>query len=420
MNAITMKKHLAPTLPSQRLIGSVTIFACCLCLNFQPALAAPGSWTPKAPLPKAFAVHAACAVDGILYVVGGDDGTSVQSLHQLKTLFAYDPKTDVWTQKKDMPTPRRFVAAAVVDGIIYVIGGGGMGNPVTGAVEAYDPKTDTWAAKTEMPTPRCAHSACAVNGIIYTIGGIVALYGSPVVVRTVEAYDPKTDQWTPKADLPGAACYVAAQVVNGLIYACYGKQTFAYDPQTDQWTAKAPIPTDWSFNCRASASSVVDGIVYLFGGDSADLYTTYKFTSAYDPIQDAFTAKRLMPTNTLAAAAATIDGKIYITGGANRDLGVYNSNVLYSNLWVFDPQGGVAPQILALTLESTNRVRLVWQGEAGRLYGIESTQNPATGPWARVTLSTGTTILATNGLVAATGTMPPANPQRFFRVLEAN
>jgi N-acetylneuraminic acid mutarotase len=393
-------------------------------LVFDPhggVLAAPGSWTRKAGMPKAMGVPAACAVDGILYVVGGDGGTNAQSHDQLKTLFAYDPKTDLWTQKMDMPTPRRALAAAVVDGIIYVIGGGGMADPVTGAVEAYDPKTDTWVAKTGLPTPRCFHNACAVDGIIYVIGGIETHYGNPVIVKTVEAYDPKTDQWTPKADLSIAARFGGDQVVNGLIYACYGKQTFAYDPQTDHWTNKAPIPAAWSYNSLGPASSVVDGIVYLFGGESDDGSTTYKFTLAYDPVQNNFTAKRWMRTNTLAAAAATIDGKIYIAGGANLDPDVYATIAVYSNLWVFDPQGGVTPQISSLTLENTNQVRLAWQGEAGRLYGVESRLDLAKGSWTRLILSSGTTtILATNASVEATCNVSTTSPQRFFRVLEAN
>jgi hypothetical protein len=308
-----------------------------------------------------------------------------------------------------------------VDGIIYAIGGGGMADPVTGAVEAYDPKTDTWvAAKTEMPTPRCGHTACAVDGIIYTIGGVRAVGGNPVVMPTVEAYDPKTDQWTPKAQLPIAAGFLVARAVNGVIYAFAGKRTFAYDPQTDSWTTKAPIP-DGSLNCRGSASSVADGIVYLFGGDSADLYTTYDLTLACDPVQDGFTAKRKIPMKCLLAAAATIDGKIYLTGGGNADLGVYANNVLYDTLWVFDPQGGVAPQLLSLNRDTADSARLAWQGEAGRLYGVQSTLNPATGLWTRVSFTTGTnSILATNALVEATCAVPSADTSRFFRVLEAN
>ncbi len=398
------------------MIGLIPVFACCLCLNPQPALAAPGSWTQKADLPLAILGPGACSVDGILYVVGGDRVSDAQAFEQLGTLFAYDPTTDTWSRKTDMPTARRMLTAAAVDGIIYVIGGGGWLNPVTGAVEAYDPKTDTWVTKTPMPVPRALLSACAVNGIIYTIGGA----DSSSDLATVEAYDPKTDQWTGQADLPIAAYFGAVNAVNGLIYACYGKETFAYDPQAHRWTNKAPIPTR-SLNSYGSASSVADGIVYLFGGDSADHYTTYNFTLAYDPVQDKFTAKRLLPTNTVGAAAATIDGKVYIIGGANLDPGVYSKVALYDSLWVFDPQGGVTPQIVNVDIESTNQVRLVWQGEAGRLYGVESTPDPAKGPWTRRVLSTGaTTVLATNASVEASCTIPPADPKRFFRALEAN
>jgi len=99
----------------------------------------------------------------------------------------------------------------------------------------------------------------------------------------------------------------------------------------------------------------------------------------------------------------------------------YTSPVVsYNSLWVFDPQGGVAPQILGLTLGSTNSVRLAWQGETGRLYGVESTHDPVKGPWTRIALSTGSTVTATNALVESSCRIPPADTNRFFRILEAN
>jgi hypothetical protein len=97
----------------------------------------PGSWTRKADMPQALDAHASCAVDEILYVIGGHEVSGVY--RQLNTLFAYDPKTDTWTRKRDLPTARRWPAAGVVDGIVFVIGGGGMFSPDLNAVEAYDP-----------------------------------------------------------------------------------------------------------------------------------------------------------------------------------------------------------------------------------------------------------------------------------------
>ena len=38
-------------------------------------------------------------------------------------------------------------------------------------IEEYDPMTDTWTKKADMPTARFAPATSAVNGFIYVIGG---------------------------------------------------------------------------------------------------------------------------------------------------------------------------------------------------------------------------------------------------------
>jgi hypothetical protein len=75
----------------------------------------------------------------------------------------------------------------------------------------------------------------------------------------------------------------------------------------------------------------------------------------------------------------------------------YPGGHYYSDLWVFDPEAGVFPRFLSLTRESPTRVRLLWQGEAGLRYGIQSKVNVAGGMWTRSVFSTGTNaIRATN------------------------
>jgi hypothetical protein len=73
-----------------------------------------------------------------------------------------------------------------VAGKIYVIGGGRERPEDLQTVEMYDPTTDAWETKADMPTWRRSHSASAVNGIIYAIGG---LKQGPGLLSTVEAYD---------------------------------------------------------------------------------------------------------------------------------------------------------------------------------------------------------------------------------------
>jgi hypothetical protein len=204
-------------------------------------------------------------------------------------------------------------------------------------------------------------------------------------------------------------------MANGLIYAFMGTNTFAYDPQADQWTTKAKF----SSRSMGLMSATVDGIIYLFGGMTEDLGGSFDFTLAYDPAQDRFTARRKMRQTWVTAGCGVIDGKVYLAGGVSIEPVVNPNPVYYKTVDMFDPQGGVMPQILSLACESTNRVRLSWQGEAGILYGVQSRPNLASGSWTRNTFSTGTnSVLATNALVEATCLVPTADTNRFFRVLE--
>ena len=407
--ATLLSRH--PAKHRMRIAIAVLSIASCLCW-LPPAIAAPGSWTQAADLPSPASATSGCVVDGIVYVIGG---LYPYNALPLQAVWAYDPRTNSWTQKKDMPTARRFLSATAVDGIIYVIGGTGGAwgaQVVLKTVEAYDPKTDTWVTKAPMPTGRGLHAACTVGGIIYAIGGTASW---PSRLSTVEAYDPKTNQWTTKRSLPKGIVFPTASVANGLIYAFMGTDTFAYDPQTDQWTAKSQH-SPWSYGLM---SSTVDGTIYLFGGMTEDLYGSYDLSLAYDPTQDRFSARRKMPRTRLLSVCGVIDGKIYLAGGVSIEPVVNPNPVYYKTVDVFDPQGGVTPQILSLACESTNHVRVAWQGEAGLRYGVQSTTKVANGPWTRINFSSGgNSFLATNSLVEATCLVPTADTNRFFRVLE--
>ena len=79
----------------------------------------------------------ATAVDGRIYVLGGVLHNWVgPSAH----VEVYDPATDTWEQRADMP-PRTFLSGvAVVDGVIYLVGGTWTMNVMV----KYAPETDTW------------------------------------------------------------------------------------------------------------------------------------------------------------------------------------------------------------------------------------------------------------------------------------
>jgi N-acetylneuraminic acid mutarotase len=88
-----------------------------------------------------------------------------------------------------MPTARAGHIAAVLNNKIYVIGGGNISSGALNTVLEYNPSANVWITKTSMPTPRGGFSDSSdavVNGVIYVIGG----EDSSGYTTKVEAYSP--------------------------------------------------------------------------------------------------------------------------------------------------------------------------------------------------------------------------------------
>jgi len=223
------------------------------------------TWEKKANMPTPRLVLSTSVVDGKIYATGGYSNGS------LSTVEEYDPVTNIWEKKANIPTARQWLASSIVNGKIYVIGGLSFG-AVMATVEEYDPVKDTWTKKADMPTARWGLSTGVANGKIYAIGGAK---GSPpaTLLSAVEEYDPATDTWTEKADMPKPRAWIAnhSPAVNDKIYVIGGwtqhlesglSTIQEYDPATDTWTNKTNMPTG-----RGSlACSEVNGKIYAIGG----------------------------------------------------------------------------------------------------------------------------------------------------------
>ena len=109
-------------------------------------LAQDGTWVKMTDMPTARYWFSAAVVGGKIYTIGGtqDSGREIERAG-LSTVEVYDPATDTWTRKTDMPTQRMGLSTSVVDGAIYAIGGRDRNTTLT-TVEAYDLATDTQVA----------------------------------------------------------------------------------------------------------------------------------------------------------------------------------------------------------------------------------------------------------------------------------
>lgn len=151
-----------------------------------------GTWARRRPAPSARNSAAATVLDGRIFVVGGrknqqqPDGSQLQ--HNVANLEVYDPRDDVWEIRAPMPQAQGGLAAAALDGKLYVFGGEQWTptQQVFGAAWVYDPATDAWEPNPDLPTPRRGLAAAAVGQHIYAIGGCTVV-GGGAALSTVES-----------------------------------------------------------------------------------------------------------------------------------------------------------------------------------------------------------------------------------------
>jgi len=119
-----------------------------------------------------------------------------------------------------MPTARNFMGTAVLDGLIYIVGGTNS-DGITDDVEVYNPTSNNWSSAASLPEIRTDLALVGRKGKLYAFGGTI--------------------------DWPNGE----------------GKGTvFVYDPGSNIWSIAAQMPTP-RLGCR---SAVIDDIAYVIGG----------------------------------------------------------------------------------------------------------------------------------------------------------
>ena len=246
----------------------------------------------------------AAAFSSDIYVFGGYIRMALPNELRKKTVYtktveAYDTRTNTWVKKRDMPTLRRSFGTAVVDGKIYIIGGNvhnkQLGKQVsTGLVEVYDPLTERWEPRADMPTKRGWINVAVVDGKIYVIGGYILLeQGLGLAVdrfsRRIEEYNPKTNSWRRLPDLPTFKYAFTTVVVNDEIYTIGGYDldnrdayldlVEVYNPRANRWRPSLPMLTP-----KMTVAAVANGTIYLLGGSGDGP----KGRNEFSPVVEAF------------------------------------------------------------------------------------------------------------------------------------
>jgi DNA-binding CsgD family transcriptional regulator len=222
-----------------------------------------------------------------------------------------------WVSRAQMPTPRERLAVVIHEDKIYAIAGD-TPDGVTGVVEIYTPGDNTWAIGESKPTPVSNVAAAVVDGLIYVPGGYTS---AEEVITTTEVYDPANDTWDTRAPLPAPVCAYAVAAVDGklLVFGgwdgeSYIASVYEYDPQKDGWTAKTAMSTARGF----AAAGVVEDKIYVVGG--YDGTTEFALCEEYDPAKDdgtgvPWTIKAPMSVGRGGLGVTVVGKNLYAVGG---------------------------------------------------------------------------------------------------------
>jgi len=282
-------------------------------------------WQDKAPMPTAIADLTTAAYNGKLYSFGGYGNGPGNPLNKN---YEYDPATNIWTEKTPMPTARWGMAAVEFDGLIYVFGGSissGAGNIAKN--EVYNPLSNSWTSKTDIPSVLARQGLMGVK-----FGNKIHLFYESYHYE----YDPATDAYTQKVNVPIPRMWCTSAVVGSKIYLIGGhhagsayNENQEYDPATDNWAIKAPLPISLWGTTRDNP--VINGKIYVTHGLDGSAFHTDNYV--YDPATNTWEQKGPAAHPRDGVGCGVVNNKLYVIGGRADFSGPYG--LVYNE--VYDP-----------------------------------------------------------------------------------
>lgn len=170
------------------------------------------------------------ACGGKLYRVGGMAAHNAEGepndLRSVADFACFDPETRTWSELAPLPSPRSTHDAVVIGKHLYVVGGWNMpgGDSAEAAWHTDALRFDLsrpnaqWETVPTPPFALRALAAASLDGKLYVLGG---LSDAGEVVRTVYIFDPTTNGWSSGPYLPGekrVGFAPSAFEVNGRLY----------------------------------------------------------------------------------------------------------------------------------------------------------------------------------------------------------
>lgn len=277
------------------------------------------------PFPLVF--HSAVTDSSYAYTIGGVSLKSGLSRQALK----YDPVSDQWIQLSNKIKPVVQASAGYIAAThkIYIIGGltSLINFSLFGAVQTVDVKTgEVEQLKIENPMPRAYAGSAVWNNKMYIFGGSTKVTTGFQGVSTNAFYefDPLTNIFTKLPDMPEAV-QTSGTVVNGILYVFGGynsqlnktsKNIYAYDIQQQKWQLVCKSPVDLT----ANGISAYGDLIFITGG-----YYNQGLTAYLNTITHEFKVIKSNLSPRKHSSAVSLYGHLMVIGGMN-DISSLKSN----------------------------------------------------------------------------------------------
>jgi N-acetylneuraminic acid mutarotase len=220
-------------------------------------------------LPQPREELAAATLDGTLFVIAGFDASG----RDTNTVFTYNGS---WSLGPPLPEALDHPAAAVLLGQLYVAGGFSAGRA---RASVYRFAQDRWEPVASFHHPRAAFALVPLGGRLYALGGRNSGMSS---VAIAEVYDPALGAWSDLPALPAARHHVAGFAYQDM--ACVAGGKFPYtarvdclEPASRTWQRLPDLPQATS---GAGAIMLAEHPVILGGEGDAVVPWLFSLTGA--------------------------------------------------------------------------------------------------------------------------------------------
>jgi len=149
------------------------------------------TWKTKSPIPTAVIGYGSVVLDKNIYIFGGSRVSSTSgSALVVSNNQIYNSQTDAWSMAAALPDPASYGGAITTDGLMapvlaYFIGGS-ISEQVSSKNQIFNPANNSWSYGDPMITPRSYLGLAVLNDIIYAIGG----FDGQAWLSTNEQYTP--------------------------------------------------------------------------------------------------------------------------------------------------------------------------------------------------------------------------------------